>query len=79
MTVMADRNISREKLAPVFGSKSRFSEFLNRKPGLTMAVANRLHDELQMPASELIRPVVMVLRASFGRKRERVWDGRAGA
>ncbi len=50
-TVMADRHISREKLAPVFGSKSRLSEFLNRKRGLTMAVANRLHDELQIPAS----------------------------
>ena len=30
-SVMADRQISREKLAPVFGSKTRLSELLNRK------------------------------------------------
>lgn len=79
MTVMADRNVSREKLAPLFGSKSRLSDFLNRKWGLTMTVANRLHDELQIPASILIRPNVMVPRASCGRKRERVRASGAGA
>lgn len=79
MTAMADRHISREKIAPVFGSKSRLSEFLNRKRGLSMAVANRLHDDLQIPASILIRPYVMAPRAPFGRKRERVRAGGAGA
>lgn len=79
MTVMADRNISREKLAPVFGSKSRLSEFLNRKRGPTMAVANRLHDELQIPVSILIRPYTMVPRAASGRKREKVRAGGTGA
>lgn len=77
-TVMADRHISRETLAPVFGSKSRLSEFLNRKRGLTMAVANRLHDELQIPASVLIRPYAMVPRAASGRKREKVRAGGTG-
>lgn len=73
--VMADRHISRETLAPVFGSKSRLSEFLNRKRRLTIAVANRLHNELQIPASVLIRPYAMVPRAASVRKREKVRVG----
>lgn len=79
MTVMADRRISREKLAPVFSSESRLSEFLNRKRGMTMAVANRLNDVLQIQASILIWPYAMVPRAPFGRKRERIRAGGAGA
>lgn len=78
-TVMADRHISREKLAPVFGSKSCLSEFLNRKRGLTMAVANRLHDELQIPASVFLRPYAMAPLAGAGRKRKRVRAGGTGA
>ena len=77
--VMADRQISREKLAPVFGSKSRLSEFLNRRRGLTMAVANRLHDELQIPASVLIRPYAMAPRALAGKKQEKARSGETGA
>ncbi|GGE02628.1 XRE family transcriptional regulator [Aureimonas endophytica] len=77
-TIMADRHISREKLVPVFGSKSRLSEFLNRKRGLTMAVANRLHVELQIPASVLIRPYAMLPRSATEKKR-RAGVGRSRA
>ncbi|ORE90239.1 hypothetical protein [Aurantimonas sp. 22II-16-19i] len=68
--VMADRQISREDLAPLFGSKSRLSEFLNRKRGLTMAVANRLHAELQIPAEILIRPFALATRAPAKKEQE---------
>tara|TARA_R110002020_G_scaffold133747_2_gene298469 strand:+ start:522 stop:920 length:399 start_codon:yes stop_codon:yes gene_type:complete len=68
-TVMSDRQISRDDLAPLFGSKSRLSEFLNRKRGLTMAVANRLHSELKIPAHVLIRPYAVVTQAMEKRKR----------
>lgn len=67
--VMADRRISRDKLVPMFGSKSRLSEFLNRKRGLSMTVANRLHDELQIPASVLIRPYAITSQTGSGKGR----------
>jgi HTH-type transcriptional regulator/antitoxin HigA len=70
--VMADRRISREKLASAFGSKWCLLEFLNRNRALTMAVANRRYDELQIPASVLIQPYAMVPRAASGRKQEKV-------
>ncbi|MCM2503296.1 XRE family transcriptional regulator [Aureimonas altamirensis] len=53
--VMEERQLTREGLVPLFGSKSRVSEFLNRKRGLSMAVASRLHEQLRIPAAVLLR------------------------
>ncbi|ALN75618.1 type II toxin-antitoxin system HigA family antitoxin [Aureimonas sp. AU20] len=70
-SVMADRRIPRDRLTAVFGSKSRVSEFLSRKRGLTLAAANRLHDELQIPAAVLIRPYAIAPRPGASRRREK--------
>ncbi|MEG3168184.1 hypothetical protein U1737_08275 [Sphingomonas sp. LB3N6] len=74
--LVADLHISREKLAPAPGPNLRLSEFLNHRRTPIMAIGNRLHDELQIPASVLIRPYAMVPRAASGRKLEKVQAGR---
>lgn len=44
-------------LARLLGSRSRASEILGRRRGLTMEQAYRLHREWHIPAEALIRPV----------------------
>ncbi|HEX4367762.1 MAG TPA: XRE family transcriptional regulator [Rhodopila sp.] len=44
-------------LARLLGSRSRASEILARRRGLTMEQAYRLHREWHIPAEALIRPV----------------------
>ncbi len=44
-------------LAALLGSRSRASEILARRRGLTMAQAYRLHREWLIPADVLIRPM----------------------
>lgn len=41
-------------LVPILGSRSRVSEILNRKRGLTLPMIRRLHDALQIPFEALI-------------------------
>jgi HTH-type transcriptional regulator / antitoxin HigA len=53
---MEQRGITRADLVPLFGSRSRVSEILNRKRRLTMAMAWRLHRELGLPAEAVIKP-----------------------
>lgn len=48
---------SQADLAKLLGSRSRASEILARRRGLTMEQAYRLHREWQIPAEALIRPV----------------------
>jgi HTH-type transcriptional regulator / antitoxin HigA len=54
--VMEQRGMTRADLVPLFGSRSRVSEILNRKRRLTMAMAWRLHRELGIPAEAVIKP-----------------------
>ena len=48
---------SQADLARLLGSRSRASEILARRRGLTMEQAYRLHREWHIPAEALIRPV----------------------
>lgn len=48
---------SQADLAILLGSRSRASEILGRRRGLTMEQAYRLHREWHIPAEALIRPV----------------------
>jgi HTH-type transcriptional regulator/antitoxin HigA len=54
--VMAQRGLKPADLSRVLGSRSRASEELNRKRGLTMAQAWKLHTAWQIPADVLLRP-----------------------
>jgi HTH-type transcriptional regulator/antitoxin HigA len=48
---------SQADLARLLGSRSRASEILARRRGLTMKQAYRLHREWHIPAEALIRPI----------------------
>ena len=50
-------------LATLIGSRSRASEVLKRKRPLTMAMANALHREWNIPAEILIKPYPLALAA----------------
>ena len=50
---------TRADLAVLIGSQSRASEILNRKRGLTMEMAHKLHAEWKIPAELLITPYAL--------------------
>lgn len=50
------KGINQGRIAEIFGSRSRASEILNRKRPLTLAMAHKLHSELNIPAEILIQP-----------------------
>lgn len=52
---MERRDLRQADLARLLGSRSRASEFLHRKRGLTMEQARKLHDEWRIPADILLR------------------------
>lgn len=60
---MEQRGVTRADLVPLFGSRSRVSEILNRKRRLTMEMAWRLHRELGMPAEAVLKPYKLADRA----------------
>ena len=51
---MEQEGLSRKDLEPYFGSKSKVSEVLSRKRPLTLAMIQRLHEGLGIPAQVLI-------------------------
>jgi len=51
-----DTGAKRKDLARLFGSKSRASEFLNRRRYLTMAQVRVLHTEWHIPLEVLVKP-----------------------
>ena len=53
---MEQRGLTQADLAVLLGSRSRASELLNRKRGLTMEQAYKLHQAWGVPAEALIRP-----------------------
>jgi HTH-type transcriptional regulator/antitoxin HigA len=55
--VMETRSLTQADLAKLIGSRSRASEILHRKRGLTMEQAWKLHQEWHIPAEALLRPI----------------------
>ena len=53
---MAQRGLTRKDLEGIIGSRTRISEVLNRKRGLSIAMIRLLHERLGIPAEVLIRP-----------------------
>jgi HTH-type transcriptional regulator/antitoxin HigA len=54
--VMREKSLKPADLGRILGSRSRASELLNRKRGLTMDQAWKLHQEWRIPAEILLRP-----------------------
>jgi HTH-type transcriptional regulator/antitoxin HigA len=52
--IMALRRLTQSDLAHLLGSRSRASELLNRRRGLTMEQARLLHAKWQVPAESLL-------------------------
>jgi HTH-type transcriptional regulator / antitoxin HigA len=52
---MEQRGLTRKDLEPMLGSRTRVSEVLNRKRGLSIDMIRRLHDGLGISAEVLIR------------------------
>jgi HTH-type transcriptional regulator/antitoxin HigA len=53
---MANSGRTPADLARLFGSRSRASEVLNRRRGLTVAMIRKLHREWGIPAEHLVEP-----------------------
>lgn len=53
---MEQQGLSRKDLEPIFGTRNRTSEILNRRRGLSIEMIRQLHDRLGIPAEVLIRP-----------------------
>lgn len=53
---MEQQGLTRKDLEKIPGTRTRVSEVLNRKRGLSTAMIRRLHEELGISAEVLIRP-----------------------
>ena len=53
---MEQQGLKRKDLEPIFGTRNRTSEILNRRRGLSIEMIRQLHDRLGIPAEILIRP-----------------------
>jgi len=53
---MEQQGMTRKDLEDIIGTRTRISEVLNRKRGLSIDMIRRLHDRLGIPAEVLIRP-----------------------
>ena len=53
---MEQQGLTRKDLERLLGTRTRVSEVLNRKRGLSIAMIRRLHAELGIPAEVLIPP-----------------------
>ena len=53
---MEQQGLSRKDLEPIFGTRNRTSEILNRKRSLSVGMIRRLHARLGISADVLIRP-----------------------
>ena len=51
---MEQMGMERKDLEPLLGGKSRVSEVLNRKRGLSITQIKRLHERLQIPLENLL-------------------------
>lgn len=53
---MEQQGLTRRDLQRLIGTRTRVSDILSRKRGLTLRMVRRLHDRLGIPAEVLIRP-----------------------
>lgn len=53
---MEQQGLTRKDLEPIFGTRNRASEILNRRRGLSIEMIRQLHDRLGISAEVLIRP-----------------------
>jgi HTH-type transcriptional regulator / antitoxin HigA len=53
---MEQQGLARKDLEHILGTRTRVSEILNRKRGLSIGMIRRLHAELGISADVLIRP-----------------------
>jgi HTH-type transcriptional regulator / antitoxin HigA len=54
---MEQAGLTARDLIPMIGSRSRVSEVLSRKRGLTLEMIRALHDRLGIPTESLVRPL----------------------
>ena len=54
---MEQQGLTRKDLEEILGTRTRVSEVLNRKRGLSINMIRALHDKLGLPAEILIRPI----------------------
>jgi HTH-type transcriptional regulator/antitoxin HigA len=53
---MEQQGLTRKDLRPLLGTRTRVSEVLNRKRGLSITMIRRIHERLGISADVLIRP-----------------------
>src|SRR5690606_21477549 len=53
---MEQQGLTRKDLEPIFGTRNRTSEILNRRRSLSIEMIRQLHDRLGISADVLIRP-----------------------
>jgi len=53
---MEQQGLTRRDLEEIIGTRTRITEVLNRKRGLSIAMIRRLHERLGISAEVLIRP-----------------------
>jgi len=53
--IMEERNLKQKDLIPLIGSKSKVSELLNGKIGLSLKMISNLHDKFKIPLEILIK------------------------
>ena len=53
---MEQQGLTRQDLAGILGTRTRVSEVLNGRRGLSLAMIRRLHEQLGISAEVLIRP-----------------------
>ncbi len=51
---MEQQGLTRKDLEPIFGSRSRVSEVLNRKRSLSLEMVRKLHKQLNIPLESLV-------------------------
>ena len=56
---MESRSLTRRDLEPYLGSRARVAEILNRKRSLSLAMIQKLHQGLGIPAEALIQPYAL--------------------
>lgn len=54
---MEQQGLEPKDLVPILGQRSRVYEILNRRRALSMAMAYRLHTQLNIPAEALLKPI----------------------
>jgi len=61
---MEQQGLTPKDLEPLIGRSNRVYEVLNRRRGLTLAMIQKLHTGLGIPAESLLRQTVLVSAAS---------------